>query len=331
MPRIFVSYRREDTSGHAGRLYDALAARFGAANVFMDVDTIGVGTDFSAAIDDALAASDICIVLIGRNWLSPRLGEPTDYVRLEVEHALASDVRVVPVCVQGAAIPPAEALPDALAPLSLRQGTELRDGSWHDDAERLVRQLAGESRGRKLTGRRKLAIGVGVLLLAGLAAGLAIALSGGSSPASGANGDWKPSTSAERRFLAAVPAAIRPSCKRYDSGPASARVTLECQAARATVDYSLFDNTTTLNGWYVQQRETANIQPSSGSCRAGHFHGDVAGRLCFLENGRTARLIWSDPRIAAGGDAQAWNPGTAATASLLRLWSCCLSLQPRAA
>ena len=331
MPRIFVSYRREDTSGHAGRLYDVLAARFGTANVFMDVDTIGVGTDFLAAIDDALGASDVCLVLIGRNWLSPRLEEPTDYVRLEVERALASDVRVVPVCVQGAAIPAAEALPGPMAALALRQGTELRDASWRDDTDRLVRQLAGETGRRRLTGKQKVALGAGVLAAAGIAAGLGIAFSGGSSPASGANGTWKPSTPAEQRFLAAVPAAIRPSCKRYDAGPAAAPVTLECEGARATVDYSLFDDAATLNGWYVQQRETANILPGRGTCTAAHFHGEVSGRLCFLDSGRAARLVWTDASVLAGGDAQAWNPGTAATASLLRQWGCCLALQPRGA
>ena len=110
MPRIFLCYRREDSSGHAGRLYDALAARFGDDNVFMDVDTIGVGTDFVAAIDAATRACDVCIALIGRRWLAAqapggerRLDDPHDYVRLELESALARpDVLVIPACVQEA-------------------------------------------------------------------------------------------------------------------------------------------------------------------------------------------------------------------------------------
>jgi TIR domain-containing protein len=147
-PRIFLSYRREDTSGHAGRLYDALAERFGDENVFMDVDTIEVGADFAEAITRAVASCDAAIALIGRQWLAAadakgrrRLDDPNDFVRLELEAALERDVPVVPALVQGAGHPTAEELPATIAPLARRQGVELDDEGWHDDVERLIERL----------------------------------------------------------------------------------------------------------------------------------------------------------------------------------------------
>jgi TIR domain-containing protein len=147
-PRIFLSYRREDTSGHAGRLYDVLAERFGEENVFMDVDTIKVGADFAEAISRAVASCDALIALIGRQWLAAadangrrRLDDPNDFVRLELEAALERDVPVVPARVQGASQPTADDLPTTIAPLARRQGVELDDEGWHDDVERLIERL----------------------------------------------------------------------------------------------------------------------------------------------------------------------------------------------
>ncbi len=149
IPRIFLSYRRQDSSGHAGRLYDALAARFGESNVFMDVGTIDVGTDFEQAIHSAIESCDVLIALIGPKWLSAtgqdgkrRLDDPRDYVRIELESALARKILVVPACVQEAEIPAPDDLPSTLAPFARRQGIELRDVAWHEDVTRLIRQLA---------------------------------------------------------------------------------------------------------------------------------------------------------------------------------------------
>src|SRR6266550_4238978 len=93
--RIFLSYRRTDTGGHAGRLYDALSARFGAEQVFMDVDTILIGVDFTEAVREAVAKCDVFLALIGKQWLSSddgtgqrRIDVPDDYLRVEVEAAL---------------------------------------------------------------------------------------------------------------------------------------------------------------------------------------------------------------------------------------------------
>jgi hypothetical protein len=144
-PRIFLNYRREDTAGHAGRLYEALAEQFGPGSVFMDIDTIRAGEDFSVVVRNAVGSSDSVVAVIGSSWLdvrggdgSRRLDNPEDYVRLELEGALQERVRVVPVLVQGAKMPSPEQLPLSLAPLARRQAVEVSDNRWSYDVGRLI-------------------------------------------------------------------------------------------------------------------------------------------------------------------------------------------------
>ncbi|MCB1944026.1 MAG: toll/interleukin-1 receptor domain-containing protein, partial [Candidatus Accumulibacter sp.] len=68
-PRLFISYRREDSIAYAGRLYDHLSAHFGADRVFMDIGQIAPGDDFITVLDHRIGASDIVIALIGPEWL----------------------------------------------------------------------------------------------------------------------------------------------------------------------------------------------------------------------------------------------------------------------
>jgi hypothetical protein len=110
--RIFLNYRREDTRGDAGRLYDDLVERFGEENVFRDVDTLEAGEDFDVAIKQAVDACDVLIALVGQRWLTVteangrrRIDNPDDFVRLEIQAALEGSVRIVPVRVEGAEMP----------------------------------------------------------------------------------------------------------------------------------------------------------------------------------------------------------------------------------
>ena len=153
--RVFLNYRRDDASGHAGRLYDLLAARYGADRVFMDIDAIPLGSEFGETINRAVASCDVLIALIGRDWLEARdegghrrLDDPDDFVRREIESALAQGVVVVPASVQGAEIPRAHELPPSLAPLTRRQGFQLSDLGWQDDVDRLIRRLEAVRRER---------------------------------------------------------------------------------------------------------------------------------------------------------------------------------------
>ena len=147
MARIFICYRREDSSGHAGRLYDRLGARFGD-DVFMDIDAIGPGVDFARLIDETIDTVEAVIVVIGHQWLSStdangsrRLDDPEDLVRQEISVALARDVLVIPVLVQGAVLPESEDLPPELVGLARHNAVEVSDARWNYDADRLVQAL----------------------------------------------------------------------------------------------------------------------------------------------------------------------------------------------
>jgi hypothetical protein len=114
----------------------------------MDIDAIPLGSEFGQTISGAVASCDVLIALMGRRWLQAadsdghrRLDNPDDFVRREIESALAHGVVVVPATVQGAEIPRAEELPPTLAPLTEHQGFELSDTGWHDDVNRLIRRL----------------------------------------------------------------------------------------------------------------------------------------------------------------------------------------------
>jgi hypothetical protein len=145
MGTVFISYRRGDSSGHTGRLFDDLEERFGRAAFFRDIESLELGSDFPAALDRALADCKVVLVMIGPGWLSAesggarRLDQPADFVRIEVATALArSDVHTIPVLVGGARMPASSELPDPLKRLATRNGIELSDTRWDYDLGRLA-------------------------------------------------------------------------------------------------------------------------------------------------------------------------------------------------
>jgi hypothetical protein len=142
---VFVSYRRDDAPGHAGRLYDCLVSRFGKDRVFMDVDSVEPGEDFLDAIELTLADASVVVVVIGPTWVTARdergvvrLTKPDDFVHLEVGRALQLQKRVIPVLVDDAPVPESDELPQDLRPLTRRNAFELSDGRFHSDANRLA-------------------------------------------------------------------------------------------------------------------------------------------------------------------------------------------------
>jgi hypothetical protein len=149
MSVVFISYRREDSAGFAGRLHESLARRLGEDEVFRDVDALEPGQDFVDAIHARLRHCSACVALIGREWLDARdesgrrrLEQEHDYVRLEIAAALARpDALVVPALVEGVSMPVADALPESIRALSRRQAVSLRDETWDADVDRLVAAL----------------------------------------------------------------------------------------------------------------------------------------------------------------------------------------------
>jgi hypothetical protein len=178
MSTIFLSYRRDDSAGFAGRLADALEAEFGAGSVFRDVDDIRPGEDFIQAIESHLRNVGAVLVMIGPQWLATgadgqrRLDDAGDFVRQEIQAALASGKPLIPLLVGGATMPPATDLPDAIAGLARRQAVVLSDSSWRGDVERLVvslRRLLPERGGAPVKRRWMLGLAGAVVGLAAMA------------------------------------------------------------------------------------------------------------------------------------------------------------------
>lgn len=175
MPRIFISYRRADSEAVVGRIQERLARAFGGKNVFQDVEDIPPGVDFRQYLNSQVSSCDVELVIIGRQWASvtddsgnPRLNNPNDFVRIEVEYGLSRDsVTVIPVLVNNASMPPAEELPESLHELLFRNAIPIRNNPDFDrDMERLIYNLRAidqrDQNVRRKAQRRTLSI-VGVV------------------------------------------------------------------------------------------------------------------------------------------------------------------------
>jgi hypothetical protein len=146
--KLFINYRRKDTAGYAGRLYDRLIGQFSQDQVFMDTDKIRAGQDFAKVIKSKVGSCDVAIVLIGPIWLNAidasgkrRLDDAKDSVRMEIVAALRRKIPVIPVLVGGAEMPRKEELPEVLAALSRRQAIELSETHFHADVNRLIQEI----------------------------------------------------------------------------------------------------------------------------------------------------------------------------------------------
>jgi TIR domain len=153
-PMVFISYRRDDSGGHVGRLYDALSAHFGRQRLFFDIDHIAPGQDFVQVLENSLSRSSVLLVVMGKRWAGSgrigarRIDDSGDFVRLEVARGLARpELRVIPVLIQGAKMPGPAALPEELKDLSRRNAIELSDLRWREDVARLIASLETSMRG----------------------------------------------------------------------------------------------------------------------------------------------------------------------------------------
>ena len=135
MTKIFISYRRQDSKAIAGRIFDRLEARFGRDAVFMDIDSVPLGVDFQEWLNESVAKASVVLALIGRGWVDARdehglrrLENPNDFVRIEIEAALARKITVIPLLIDGAPFPRVEDLPASLQPLTRRNAAFLDAG-----------------------------------------------------------------------------------------------------------------------------------------------------------------------------------------------------------
>jgi TIR domain len=176
--RIFINYRRDDSSATAGRLNDRLALEFGRKSLFMDVDNMPAGVDFVAHLNTRVAACDVFLAVIGPHWLEAkdasgrrRLADPDDYVSIEIAAALQRDIRVIPVLVDGASVPSSDELPEPLKPLTRRHAIEVRNSHFGRDAEALAEKVR-EALTSVRSGRRwpaATAAAIAVVLAVGIA------------------------------------------------------------------------------------------------------------------------------------------------------------------
>jgi hypothetical protein len=192
MPTIVISYRRADVKAVAGRIYDRLASRYGAASVFMDVDHIPLGIDYRSHIKSVLTQSDVLLAVIGPAWLGARpdgrrrIDEAADPVRLEVETALGQGARVIPLLVDDTPMPGEPELPESLKDFAFLNAAPIDSGQdFGAHMARLIASLdqilkdkgagpvdnvpAPPQRTSRRTGRIA-AAGVGAIALAVLAA-----------------------------------------------------------------------------------------------------------------------------------------------------------------
>jgi hypothetical protein len=145
--RIFISYRRSDTQGYAGWLHQILEERYGRSNVFRDANSLDPGQHFPTQIARTIASCTDVFVLIGPSWLepgptgAPRLFEPDDWVRLELETALQRGLRVLPLLIGDVAMPTHRALPDGLRAIADRHAFRLRDSHFAEDVRDAVARI----------------------------------------------------------------------------------------------------------------------------------------------------------------------------------------------
>ena len=143
--RIFICYRRACDQARASHLHGVLKREFGDDEVFMDLRVPG-GVNIREYITAQLQSCEVLLVVIGPRWLDVkdadggrRLDNGDDYVRLEIETALRSSAKVVPVIVEKARMPAPRDLPPTLAGLGDLAEAEISDGrNWDGDVGWLV-------------------------------------------------------------------------------------------------------------------------------------------------------------------------------------------------
>lgn len=178
---VFICYRRDDTEGEARALYTRLAKETDESNLFLDHDAIGAGDDWRERIDATLKKVEAVLVVIGPRWfqiLDQRAkAKSNDTVVQEIAVSLAHPkVRVIPVLVNGATLPPAATLPAEIQKLADRNAIEVRGSAWKDDTARLVKALrkAGALPAPRSRWFLRAAAAVALLAIAGAAYGMRV-------------------------------------------------------------------------------------------------------------------------------------------------------------
>ena len=146
--KVFISYRRSDSAGYAGRLMDRLKTELGQDLLFMDVETIPLGSNFEKVLHEEIGKCHVLLALIGPTWCDARhengkrrLDDAKDFVRMEISAGLQRDIPLIPILLDGAKMPRADQLPNELKGLTSRNGLDVRHASFNEDVARLAHSL----------------------------------------------------------------------------------------------------------------------------------------------------------------------------------------------
>ncbi len=150
--RIFISYRHGDADYAAHWLRDHLSGRYGKDQVFLDINSIALGSNFADEIASKLSTCEVLLACIGNRWLTTtnaegtrRIDDPNDFVSLEIATALARNILVIPILIDGATMPSRSDLPDRIAHLADCNALKVSADSFDSDTERLFEELDNAS------------------------------------------------------------------------------------------------------------------------------------------------------------------------------------------
>jgi len=147
--KIFINYRRDDSSMAAGRIHERLCDAFGNDDVFIDIHSIKIANKFEQVIQTEMDKTAVFLVIIGIEWLKiqnldsgqRRLDEPNDFVRREIEIALKDEIKIIPVCVEGANVPDKRLLPDSIVSLSDWNASFINTDNFRNDIKKLIEDI----------------------------------------------------------------------------------------------------------------------------------------------------------------------------------------------
>lgn len=183
MPRVFVSYRREDSRELISGLISALRKEFGADSVFVDEYSIPVGEQIDDHIAQSIRSVNVFLPIIGPRYSEEsnyvRLNQPDDPVRVEYETASHVGLPILPVLVGGAKVPDKARMPKSMSTLVTANAFPVRSGpDYEPDLGKLIasiKSMAGEhERKTKATGQRSSVVHVTAALLLGILLGYAV-------------------------------------------------------------------------------------------------------------------------------------------------------------
>ena len=173
MATIFISHRRDDSEGFAGRLRDRLVEQLGESAVSHDLERMPNSENVRKLIDDSVRQCRVMLVIIDKKWLDikdssgqRRLDREDDLVRLEISAGLKYGLNVIPVLLRGTPMPRVSELPESIQELVTRNPVLIGSNSFNPDFKKLI-EVIGPLAKEQSSGRRTtliLAGGIGIAL-----------------------------------------------------------------------------------------------------------------------------------------------------------------------